>query len=349
MEAIGVEPMRMTAQIDAGGLVTLLKAAAEPTRLRILLLLSGGKFNVKDLTRILGQGQPRISRHLKLLAEVGLIERVQEGSWAYFHLAERTPAGQIGRQVLGAVDRNGDGHAFRDAQRADALKREREEAAQEFFLSRAAEWDGIRSLHVEEGQVEAAMLEALGEGPFGLLVDLGTGTGRILELFSSRYERALGIDASSAMLTYARAKIDRVGLGHAQVRQGDIFNLNLDPGVAHAVVMHQVLHFLSAPQRAIEEAARILAPGGRMLLVDFAPHDLDHLRDEFAHVRLGFAKAEMAQWLVSAGLELVSVRDLSPPPAEAAGRVTVSVWLAERRSRVPVAAMRTPVSLERML
>lgn len=321
----------MSPLLDANAVVTLLKAAAEPTRLRILLLLSQGEFNVKDLTRILGQSQPRISRHLKLLAEAGLIERVREGSWAYFHLADATPGGRIGRQILASIGGRTDGLPGRDALRADALKKEREESAQEFFMARAAEWDSIRSLHVEEAQVEAAMLAALGPGPFDLLVDLGTGTGRMLELFAGRYARALGIDASPAMLSYARAKLDRAGLGQALARQGDICNLNIDDGVASAVVMHQVLHFLSQPSRAIEEAARILAPGGRLLLVDFAPHDHEFLREEFAHVRLGFAKSEIAHWLDAAGLDLLETRDLVPPAADGAGKVTVSIWVGEMR------------------
>lgn len=319
----------MAALLDSGSLVAVLKAAAEPTRLRILLLLSQGEFNVKDLTRILGQSQPRISRHLKLLAEAGLIERVREGSWAYFHIARHGPAGHIGRQLLAAIDRRAEGLQGRDNQRADALKREREEAAQQFFLARAAEWDSIRSLHIEEVQVERAVSEALGPGPFELLVDLGTGTGRMLELFADRCTRALGIDASHAMLAYARARLDRDGLRHAQVRQGDICNLNIDDRSASAVIMHQVLHFLSSPARAIVEAGRILAPGGRLVLVDFAPHDLEFLREDYAHVRLGFSGAEIEGWLEAAGLRLLSARDLVPPPT-AGAKVTVSIWVSER-------------------
>ncbi len=326
--------------------MTLLKAAAEPTRLRILLLLSQGELNVKDLTRILGQSQPRISRHLKLLAEAGLIERVREGSWAYFHMAREGAKGELGRGLLSVIDRKADNLALRDSQRAEALRREREQAAQEFFLSRAAEWDSIRSLHVEEVQVEAAISAALGLGPFELLVDLGTGTGRMLELFAGRYKRAIGIDASHAMLAYARAKLERAGIGEAQVRHGDLFNLNIDDGAADAVVMHQVLHFLSAPAGAIEEAARILAPGGKLLLVDFAPHELEFLRDEFAHVRLGFAKGEVAAWLEAAGLALSSVRDLVPPAGDGAGKVTVSIWLAERRQAACRDGIERAVALE---
>ncbi|MGE3711924.1 MAG: ArsR/SmtB family transcription factor, partial [Hyphomicrobiaceae bacterium] len=282
--------------LDARTVVTLLKAAAEPTRLRILLLLSQAHFNVKDLTVILGQSQPRISRHLKLLAEAGLIERIREGSWAYFHLAERSPAGMIGRQLIETID-PADPAVQRDAARAERLKQERFEAAQAFFREHAAEWDSIRSLHVEEAEVEAAICRALGPGPFGLLVDLGTGTGRMLELLAGCYEHAIGIDANQAMLSYARARLDKSDRPRSQVRHGDIYSLALDDGVADAVIVHQVLHYLTDPKRALAEASRVLAPGGRLVVVDFAPHDLEFLRETSAHQRLGFARSEVQQWL----------------------------------------------------
>jgi ArsR family transcriptional regulator len=256
-------------QLALQSAVDALKAIAEPTRLRLLVLLAAGELSVKDLTGILGQSQPRISRHLKLLAEAGLVERAPEGSWVYFRLAEGGEGGALARLVLGAVDR-ADPVLVRDQRRAEALRLERERTAQAYFQAHAGEWDSIRALHVAEADVEAAIAEVLGPGPFGLLVDLGTGTGRMLELFRDRYRRGLGIDQSSAMLAYARAKLDGAGLRHAQVRQGDIYDLPIADGAANAVVMHQVLHFLSDPQRAVREAARVLAPGGRLLIVDFA-------------------------------------------------------------------------------
>ncbi len=327
----------MLQKLDAQSLVTLLKAAAEPTRLRILLLLAGGQFNVKDLTRILGQSQPRISRHLKLLAEAGLIERVREGSWAYFHLSERTAAGTLGRQLVEAID-DLDRNVARDAQRAEQLKQERFAAAQAFFRANAAEWDNIRSLHVEEDEVEAAIARALGSEPFDLLVDLGTGTGRMLELLNGRYKHAIGIDANHSMLSYARAKLDRSGLGRAQVRQGDICDLGIDDRQADAVVMHQVLHFLADPARAIVEAARILAPGGRLLIVDFAPHDLEFLRNDSAHQWLGFNREEVGQWIREAGLDLEAGEDLVPPAGGEQDKLTVSLWLASHGPRKAAAA-----------
>ena len=319
----------MAASFASDEIVTALKAAAEPTRLRILLLLSAGELSVKDLTQILGQSQPRISRHLKLLAEAGLVERFREGSWAYFHVSDRTHGGRLALDILALVDRS-DATVGRDQERAEALKREREGAAQDYFRAHAADWDRIRTLHVAESKVESAMRSALGPGPFNLLVDLGTGTGRTLELFADRYERALGFDLNQAMLAYARSKLSNAEITKAQVRHGDIYALALADGIADAVIMHQVLHFLSEPALAIREAARVLAPGGRLLIVDFAPHDLEFLREDFAHDRLGFAPSQVVQWLKDAGLTPVEQCDLRPDGKTGTEKLTVSLWLAER-------------------
>ncbi len=319
----------MPAVLDPGSMLSLLKAAAEPTRLRILMLLAGGELNVKDLTRILGQSQPRISRHLKLLAEAGLIRRLRDGSWVYFQNVDEGVHGALLHRLLGATDAD-DSQLVRDRQRWDAVKREREAAAQAFFQSHAADWDRIRAMHVDEGDVEAAMGAALGGGPFGLFVDLGTGTGRSLELFADTYQRGIGLDINHTMLAYARGKLDAADLSRAQVRHGDLYHLGLADGAADAVVMHQVLHFLSDPALAIREAARVLAPGGRLLIVDFAPHDLEFLREEHAHDRLGFTGAQVEHWMQDAGLEPRLQRDLAPAAAAGPQALTVSLWLGER-------------------
>lgn len=332
-------------QLDTDSLVTALKAAAEPTRLRILLLLATGELNVKDLTVILGQSQPRISRHLKLLCEAGLVERFREGSWVYFHISDRSPGGRLALRLVADVDQN-DASARRDRERADAVKKEREAAAQSFFEAHAADWDRIRSLHVSESDVEGAMLQALGSGPFKFLVDLGTGTGRMLELFSDRYARGLGIDVNQAMLTHARARLAKAGKADAQVRHGDIYALSLPDGVADAVLMHQVMHFLSDPALAIREAARVLAPGGKLLAVDFAPHTLEFLRDTQAHERLGFGEAQVVQWMQDAGLAVRSRQNLAPKSAGKDEKLTVSIWLGEKPSAALKANPRMPQNLE---
>ena len=287
-------------------LVSALKAAGEPTRLRILALLAASDLTVKDLTAILGQSQPRISRHLKLLVEAGLVGRHPEGAWAYYRL----------RPV-----------AARDRDRLRTVKQARAEAAAAYFAANAASWDRLRSMHVAEDAVEAAMRSAVGTRKFDSMLDVGTGTGRVLELFADLYRRGVGVDASQSMLTVARANLDRAGIAHAQVRHGDAYALAVPAGSFDLVVIHQVLHFLDEPARVVQEAARALRPGGRLLIVDFAPHDLEFLRAEHAHRRLGFARDEVAAWIGAAGLELARVDDLAPPPG-AEGSLTVTLWLA---------------------
>ena len=174
--------------------------------------------------------------------------------------------------------------------------------------------------------MEDAIRAALADVPMRSLLDLGTGTGRMLELFGPRIERGLGLDLSLDMLALARARLDRAGLRHCSVRQGDIYDLALPKDTFDVVIVHQVLHFLDDGARAIREAARVLRPGGRLLVVDFAPHDLEFLRDEHAHRRLGFAPDTVAQWMKAAGLEVVLQRSLAPEPASD-GKIAVSLWL----------------------
>jgi len=303
-----------------------LRAAGEATRLRILALLAGSELNVKDLTQILGQSQPRISRHLKLMAEAGLITRFREGSWVFFRLADAGSEAALALAIVASLDA-ADPTFARDRARASAVKKSREEAAQNYFREHAGEWDKIRALHVAESQVEAAVDEALGPGPLTLLVDLGTGTGRMLELFAARATRALGFDLSRDMLAYARMKLERAGLAHAQARHGDLYNVPLPDGAADAVILHQVLHFLDDPAAAIAEAARLLKPGGRLLVVDFAPHELEFLREQSAHCRLGFAPDQIKRWLKDAGVAVERQRDLAPAAGVDEEKLTVSLWV----------------------
>ncbi len=314
--------------LTSGQLVGALKAAGEITRLRVLALLARGEHNVKDLTQILSQSQPRLSRHLRLLTDAGLVVRSQEGSSVFFRLSERGEAAAVLERLLAALD-PGDPVILRDQARAEAVKRERGEEAQAYFRAHAAAWDEIRALHAPEEKVEAAMLALLGPGPFGLIADLGTGTGRVLELVAPRAKRIIGYDINRNMLSYARAKLADRGITHAQLRHGDIFNIDVPEASADAVIIHQVLHFLDDPGKAIAEAARIIRPGGRLVIADFAPHGLEALRAEYSHRRLGFEREQIEGFLDRAGLRAEGYRAVEPPKGSE-GKLTVSLWLAVR-------------------
>lgn len=312
-----------------------LRAVAEGTRLRILALLAEAELTVSDLTEILRQSQPRISRHLKLLTEAGVIERYREGAWAFFHLPHRGDSATIARLLVERLDLN-DPVVARDRERLAAVREARAEAAQNYFRAHAAEWDRLRKLHAADEAVEQAIQKALGDKPFHSLLDLGTGTGRMLELFGPRVDRGLGIDMSLDMLLLARARLEHAGLRHCSVRQGDIYDLAVPRDSFDVVIIHQVLHYLDDGASAIKQAARTLAPGGRLLVIDFAPHDLEFLREEHAHRRLGFAPEIITQWLTAADLEVTLQKNVAPEK-NSDGKVAVSLWLA-RDKRVQIAS-----------
>ena len=248
-----------TAQLPFPALTGTLKAAAEPTRLRLLMLIGEAELTVSDLTAILRQSQPRLSRHLRLLAEAGLVERHREGSWAFFRLGEAGGTADIARALIARLDPN-DAVIARDRERLAAVRAARAAAAQSYFRRHAAEWDRIRRLHIADTAVEEAIRAALADQPIRSLLDFGTGTGRMLELFAGDIERGIGLDLSLDMLALARARLDRAGLKHCTVRHGDIYDLALPRDTFDVVIIHQVLHFLDDSARAIREVgARVAA------------------------------------------------------------------------------------------
>lgn len=314
-------------QFPFDDLLGALAAAAEPTRLRLLALLSDAELTVSELVIILGQSQPRISRHLKLLVESGLVERHREGAWVFLLAAQSGPAARLGRELIGSI-RADDPVRVSDRLRLDEVRRTRADQAARYFATHAATWDKVRAMHVSEDKVEAAIRAAVGDLPLTSLLDVGTGTGRILELLAPQADRALGVDLSPQMLAMARARLERARLRNVQLRQGDIFALPADRNGYDLVVLHQVLHYLDDAPRALREVARALRPGGRLLVVDFAPHDAENLRADHAHRRLGFAREEIAGAMAEAGLDVTLTRDLAP---EGAGSLTVSLWMAQDR------------------
>ncbi len=318
--------MLSRAKIDLTLMVDTMKAAAESSRLRILLLLSRGDLTVSDLTEIMNQSQPRVSRHLKLLLEAALIERYQEGSWAYFRLSDMEGARQFVVGLVGRVDTS-DPQVERDLERLAAVKQRRRDRAAEYFRANAASWDEIRSLHAPDRDVEAKLTEMIGEQTIHAMLDLGTGTGRILELLGDRYRRGVGIDMSREMLAVARSNLEQAGITHAQVRHGDVYAPPVDRDSFDLVTIHQVLHYLDDPALVIREAARVLRPSGRLVIVDFAPHSHEFLRGEHAHARLGFSDAQIGEWLSETGLELESVGEVAASGI-GGNDVVVKIWLA---------------------
>ncbi|MEO1701717.1 MAG: metalloregulator ArsR/SmtB family transcription factor [Pseudomonadota bacterium] len=309
-------------------LVEILKMAAEPSRLRILRVLAAGDLTVTDLTTILGQSQPRVSRHLKLLVEHRLIRRWQEGSWAFFRVNREPAYWDLVNTLLAHLDPN-DATLQRDEERLNAVKRERRQRASDYFSQNANAWDKIRSLHAPDSEVEASLLEAVGIGPFNALLDIGTGTGRMLELFAPQSQSALGVDHNREMLAIARANIDSAGLKGAEVRLGDIENLDVGRGIYDLVLIHQVLHFLHDPAMAVAEAVRALSPGGTVAIVDFATHDNEDLRAEHQHLRLGFADDVVIGWLLEAGISDVQTHAVEADAQSSGGSnpLTVKIWV----------------------
>jgi ArsR family transcriptional regulator len=312
--------------LSATRAVEVLRAAGEATRMRILALLAREELSVLEICRVMDQSQPRISRHLKLLAEAGLVERFPDGAWVFYRLAVGGQVADLIGSVLARIDPH-DPIIERDGERLSAVWSERASEAGEYFARNAARWDEIRSLYVAESDVEAAILEAAGPGPFKRLVDLGSGTGRMLTLLGPQAERALGLDQSQQMLNIARNHVSEAGLKQCELRHGDIFGTGLPSQSADVVVVHQVLHYLSDPAAAVRESARIVSEGGRLVIVDFAPHKLEFLREQHQHRRLGFAEEEMGRWLRDGGLSKVHLKDL---PAKRSDGLTVRIWTAER-------------------
>jgi demethylmenaquinone methyltransferase/2-methoxy-6-polyprenyl-1,4-benzoquinol methylase/ArsR family transcriptional regulator len=317
-------PSPPSAALSFDALLDALEAAGEVTRLRLLGLLCEAELTVSELVAILGQSQPRVSRHLKLLVDAGLAERQREGAWAFFRLAE--PGGALARDLIGRVAPD-DPTLQSDRARLEVAREARRKQAAAYFAERAADWDRIRALHAPEERVEAAILAMAGRAPVHALLDFGTGTGRMLELLAPRANRAVGIDQSPAMLNLARARIAHAGLRNVLLRQGDIYAPPVERDAYDLVVVHQVLHFLDDPARAIHEAARTLRPGGRLIVVDFAAHGEEYLREDFAHRRLGFSGEEIAGFLGEAGLRDIKTRLVAPEPGEA-GKLTVVISLA---------------------
>jgi ubiquinone/menaquinone biosynthesis C-methylase UbiE/DNA-binding transcriptional ArsR family regulator len=296
------------------------------------LLLRQAELTVSELIEIVGQSQPRVSRHLKLLGEAGLVERFKEGSWVFCRAADRGTGAELSRVIAELADPQAQ---EADKARLDHVRKGRAAAAAAYFKSNAAEWERIRALHAPEKDVETAIARHLTAGKIESFLDAGTGTGRMLELIAPHAGRAIGIDVSPDMLAIARDRLLRGNIQNAQVRLGDTYRLPFPNGSAASgfdvVLFHQVLHYLDDPQHALAEAARVMTPGGKILIADFTPHKEEFLREEFAHRRLGFSDREVEGWFAAAGLAPTGSETFAPKSE--GQKLTVKLWLAVQKAK----------------
>ena len=311
-------------------MVRALKAAGEPTRLRILLLLHRSELTVGEIQQILGQSQPRVSRHLRLLSEAGLLNRHSEGSNVFYQWARDGFASRFLRSIhtLGDPD---EPLIRRDQTRLAQIRANRAELAARTLAGIETERSVLAHHTAPDETVEAQIIDALGPQPNGVLLDIGTGTGRMIELLSPSCERAIGIEPSREMLNLARTRLDSVGLDHYELRQGNAYDLDMEPCSVSLAVLHHVLHFLDEPGRAVDEVGRTVEHNGRLLIIDFAAHNIEDLRLSHNHRRLGFTEQEVVDWCTSAGFDAVETRHISAPTHHRGqDGLVVSIWVATR-------------------
>ena len=307
-------------------LTTALKALAHAERLRILALLSHGELTVSELTQIMGVSQPRVTQYIKSLESAGILERLKEGSWVFSRL-RRSHAGisAVVASTLAAMPQN-DTQLAADRRRLDDIRQRRAEAAQAFFADVANDRGQLGDEYLPQKDIEAAVKELVGQGPYARLLDLGTGTARMLTLLSDRVESGVGLDTSHDMLKVARHRLAESGHSHLRVQQGDLHASPMDTASADLVTLHQVLHYLPEPGEAVFEAARLLAPSGKLLVVDFAAHSREEFREQYNHRRLGFSDTDITALMDACGIDLTDTRTIAAPD-----RPDVKIWLGIRR------------------
>lgn len=315
----------------------IFKALGDPTRLRIARLLGAMELAVGELAQVLGQSQPRVSRHVGILCDAGLAERRREGSWVFLRQSESAgPVIDAVQDLLALAEVHEPAFAAlcdADRKKLAAIRDAREAAAETYFARHAGEWDELRALHSADAEVERRLADALADAPLGHLLDIGTGTGRIAELFAEKAGRVVALDKNLEMLRVARAKLQHLPASSVELVQGDFADLPFADASFDTVILHQVLHFAPDPAPALAEAARVLRGGGRIGIVDFASHDHEELRTRHQHVRLGFSDRQMADLLKGAGFVA------NPPHALEGGQLVVKIWTATRRAS---ATLKTP-------
>lgn len=315
-------------------LLNVFRALADPTRMRIMHLLRAMELSVGEIAHVMDQSQPRVSRHIRILVEAGLIDRRKEGNWVFLRLGNSPLCRDLMQLFADAPQDESEAMWLQaDLARLAAVRADRARAADDYFARHAEQWDAIRSLHVSETEVEAAMLAMAkayaAQAAKGRFLDIGTGTGRMVQLFGGVASHVTAIDRSPDMLRLARAKLPEEGAEKYDLLLGDFSALPLAPASVDFITMHQVLHYAQDPAAVLAEAARVLARDGCLLIVDFAPHEREELRTRDQHARLGFADEQMKDWFAAAGLRMEAIESLP------GNDLTVKLWLG-RREGAPV-------------
>ena len=309
----------------------IFKALADPTRLRIARLLSAMELAVGELAQVLGQSQPRVSRHIGILCDAGLAERRREGSWVFLRSVggdEASPVIAALDQMLAVAEREYPDFAALcadDRNKLAAIRSAREASAEDYFARHAEEWDELRALHTPDTEVEDQLVAALTGHDLGVVLDIGTGTGRMAELFASMAERIVALDKNLEMMRVARAKLQHLPTAQIELVQGDFADLPFADASFDTVLLHQVLHFAQDPSIALAEAARVTKAGGKIAIVDFAAHDREELRDRYQHARLGFSQRQMDELLKASGFSSSHAHALD------GGELVVKIWIGKRR------------------
>lgn len=307
-------------------LLNIMRALADPTRLRIVFLMMRLELSVGELVQILGQSQPRVSRHVRILDEAGILERRKEGSWVFLRPGPVLVKGRLA-PLFAEADVSQAKAMQRDLLKLDEVRTARTDMAAAYFAAHAAEWDSLRSLHVAESQVEAAIGQILESAPLGNVLDVGTGTGRMVELFAAKAAHFVALDNSTEMLRLARAKLanlDGPTAAKVNIMLGDFNALPFEKAAFDTVLFHQVLHYAQDPEGVLAQAARVLAPNGRLMIVDFAAHDHEELRSVHAHARLGFADELIAKAFQANGVQIAHQATLD------GGALAVKIWMGQK-------------------
>jgi len=277
-----------------------LKALADPTRLRLLAVLARGEFTVQELTAILSMGQSRISRHLKILVAAGILSVKRQGTWGYYRLGEKSPFFRaIWPSLEGGLDLLAERRS--DLEGVARILEARQSRSREFFDRHARQWDELARTLLPVADYLTPLLDKI--PPCATLLEVGVGTGGLLGSLRQRADRVIGVDHSPAMLEEARNRLAAEDLAGVELRLGEMAHLPLSDGEVQVAILNMVLHHAPQPSEVLAELARVLAPGGTLLIADLARHEKEWLREQMADQWLGFGEDELQGWLSAAGFD----------------------------------------------